>query len=114
MLYVEIASVKFMRLIWFSIQERQTSREGTSTPCVFRISSEGLPLLLPHMTKQIACATPVDFKHLLQYKSIKFPDLVDDGFREKVATLSLGCCVVVLNQGLFYKQIVIVQVLFHA
>lgn len=79
--------------------ERQTSREGTSTPCVFRISSEGLPLLLPHMTKQIACASPVDFKHLLQYKSIKFPDLVDDGFREKVATLALGCCVVVLNQG---------------
>ncbi|KAF5779122.1 putative tRNA (cytosine(34)-C(5))-methyltransferase [Helianthus annuus] len=78
--------------------ERQTSREGVSTACVFRISSEGLPLLLPHMTKQIACASPADFKHLLQYKSIKFPDLVDDGFREKVSTLSLGCCVVVLNK----------------
>ncbi|KAI7738003.1 hypothetical protein M8C21_011343 [Ambrosia artemisiifolia] len=79
--------------------ERQTSREGVATACVFRISSEGLPLLLPHMTKQIACASPGDFKHLLQYKSIKFPDLVDDGFREKVSSLSLGCCVVVLNQG---------------
>lgn len=79
--------------------ERQTSREGTSSPCVFRISSEGLPLLLPHMTKQIASAPPLDFKHLLQYKSIKFPDLVDDGFREKVATLSLGCCAIVLNNG---------------
>ncbi|XP_071692152.1 uncharacterized protein [Rutidosis leptorrhynchoides] len=78
--------------------ERQTSKEGTSSPCVFRISSEGLPLLLPYMTKQIACATPVDFKHLLQYKSIKFPDFVDDGFREKLAALSLGCCVVVLNK----------------
>ncbi|KAI3814028.1 hypothetical protein L1987_18770 [Smallanthus sonchifolius] len=79
--------------------ERQTSREGVSSPCVFRISSEGLPLLLSHMTKQIAYASPVDFKHLLQYKSIKFPDLVDEGFREKVSTLSLGCCVVVLNKG---------------
>ncbi|KAJ9564686.1 hypothetical protein OSB04_000652 [Centaurea solstitialis] len=79
--------------------ERQTSKEGTSSPCVFRISSEGLPLLLPHMTKQIACASPVDFKHLLQYKSIKFPDFVNDGFREKIATLALGCCVVVLNRG---------------
>ncbi|KAL8265684.1 hypothetical protein R6Q59_003028 [Mikania micrantha] len=79
--------------------ERQTSREGVSSPCVFRISSEGLPLLLPHMTKQIASASPVDFMHLLQYKSIKFPDLVDDGFRAKVSTLSLGCCVVVLNKG---------------
>ncbi|KVI03160.1 Bacterial Fmu (Sun)/eukaryotic nucleolar NOL1/Nop2p [Cynara cardunculus var. scolymus] len=63
------------------------------------ISSEGLPLLLPHMTKQIACASPVDFKHLLQYKSIKFPDFVDNGFREKIASVSLGCCVVVLNRG---------------
>ncbi|XP_024974062.1 tRNA (cytosine(34)-C(5))-methyltransferase isoform X2 [Cynara cardunculus var. scolymus] len=79
--------------------ERQTSKEGTSSPCVFRISSEGLPLLLPHMTKQIACASPVDFKHLLQYKSIKFPDFVDNGFREKIASVSLGCCVVVLNRG---------------
>lgn len=79
--------------------ERQTSREGTSSPCVFRISSEGLPLLLPHMTKQIATSPPADFKHLLQFKSIKFPDLVDDRFREQVAHLALGCCVVVLNQG---------------
>nr|XP_043638974.1 RNA cytosine-C(5)-methyltransferase NSUN2-like [Erigeron canadensis] len=79
--------------------ERQTSKEGTSSPCVFRISSEGLPLLLPYMTKQIACASPVDFKHLLQYKSIKFPDFVDNGFRDKLSALSLGCCVVVLNKG---------------
>ncbi|KAL7602109.1 hypothetical protein Lser_V15G22459 [Lactuca serriola] len=78
--------------------ERQTSREGTSSPCVFRISSEGLPLLLPHMTKQITSSPAVDFKHLLQYKSIKFPDIVDDRFREKVAALALGCCVVVLNK----------------
>ncbi|XP_076939728.1 uncharacterized protein LOC143608608 [Bidens hawaiensis] len=79
--------------------ERQTSREGIATACVFRISSEGLPLLLPHMTKQIASAPPVDFKHLLKYKSIKFQDLVNDVFREKVSSLSLGCCVVILNQG---------------
>ncbi|KAK9053455.1 hypothetical protein SSX86_030089 [Deinandra increscens subsp. villosa] len=79
--------------------ERQTSKEGVSSPCMFRISSEGLPLLLPHMTKQIASASPVDVKHLLQYRSVKFQDLVDDGFREKVSTLSLGCCVVVLNKG---------------
>ncbi|KAL4579690.1 hypothetical protein LXL04_015847 [Taraxacum kok-saghyz] len=78
--------------------ERQTSKEGNCSPCVFRISSEGLPLLLPYMTKQIASSPPLDFKHLLQYKSVKFQDIVDDRFREKLAQLSLGCCVVVLNK----------------
>lgn len=82
-------------------QERQSSKEGSLTQCAFRISSEGLPLLLPFMTKQILEASPVDFKHLLQYKTIKFADFVDTGFGEKASQLMLGCCVVVLRKGLF-------------
>lgn len=66
---------------------------------MFRISSEGLPLLLPHITKQIVCAKPEDFKHLLQYKTIKFADFVDAEFRENASKLLLGCCVVVMNKG---------------
>ncbi|XP_059643062.1 uncharacterized protein LOC132284937 [Cornus florida] len=80
--------------------ERQTSKEGNCSPCAFRISSEGLPLLLPHITKQILPVSPVDFKHLLQYKSIKIPDFVDAEFREKASKLMMGCCVVVLNKGI--------------
>ncbi|KAK9285133.1 hypothetical protein L1049_024318 [Liquidambar formosana] len=79
--------------------ERQTSKEGTSSPCTFRISSEGLPLLLPYISKQILCASQVDFKHLLQYKSIKFADFVDAEFGKKASELMLGCCVVVLRRG---------------
>lgn len=79
--------------------ERQTSREGTSTSCAFRISSEGLPLLLPYITKQILCASPVDFKHLLQYKTIRYADFVDAEFGEKASKLMLGCCVVILKKG---------------
>lgn len=79
--------------------ERQTSKEGTSSPCSFRISSEGLPLLLPYITKQILCASLVDFKHILQYKSIKFADFVDAEFGDKASKLMLGCCVVVLRKG---------------
>ncbi|KAK3042964.1 hypothetical protein RJ639_001040, partial [Escallonia herrerae] len=79
--------------------ERQTSKEGTSSTCAFRISSEGLPLLLPHITKQILWASPVDFKHLLKYKTIKFADFVDAEFGERASKLMLGCCVVVLNKG---------------
>ncbi|PHT31271.1 hypothetical protein CQW23_27608 [Capsicum baccatum] len=78
--------------------ERQTSKDGASAPCIFRISSEGLPLMLPHITKQILYAFPADFKHLLQYKSIKFGDFVDAEFGEKASQLLMGCCVVVLNK----------------
>ncbi|GFP93129.1 tRNA (cytosine(34)-c(5))-methyltransferase [Phtheirospermum japonicum] len=78
--------------------ERQTSKEGTSAPCLFRISSEGLPLILPHITKQILYATPVDFKHLLQYKVVKFSDFVNPDVGEKATQLMLGCCVVFLSR----------------
>ncbi|KAE8706956.1 peroxidase 17-like [Hibiscus syriacus] len=77
--------------------ERQTSREGSSAPCLFRISSEGLPVILPYITKQILYASTADFKHLLQYKSIKFSDFVEADFSQKAANLMLGCCVIVLR-----------------
>ncbi|CAH9143091.1 unnamed protein product [Cuscuta epithymum] len=76
---------------------RQPYKDGASAPCVFRISSEGLPLLLPHITNQVLYASLLDFKHLLQYKIIKFADFVDSNFREKASTLLLGFCVVVLD-----------------
>lgn len=79
--------------------ERQSSREGTAAPCSFRISSEGLPVILPYITKQILTISPVDFKHLLQYKSIKYADFVDAAFGEKASNLMLGCCVIVLGTG---------------
>ncbi|XP_022739320.1 tRNA (cytosine(34)-C(5))-methyltransferase-like [Durio zibethinus] len=79
--------------------ERQSSREGSSAPCSFRISSEGLPVILPYVTKQILYASPADFKHLLQYKTIKFADFVDAEFGQKAANLMLGCCVIVLGEG---------------
>ncbi|KAK9130101.1 hypothetical protein Sjap_010588 [Stephania japonica] len=79
--------------------ERQTSKEGTSTKCGYRVSSEGLPLLLPYITKQILYASLADFKHLLQYRTIKFADFVDSKFGEKASELMEGCCVIVLNHG---------------
>ncbi|CAL1352881.1 unnamed protein product [Linum trigynum] len=78
--------------------ERQTSREGTDASCSFRISSEGLPLILPHITKQILNATAVDFIHILKYKTIKFHDFVGAGFGEKASKLMMGCCVIVLKK----------------
>ncbi|XP_021758482.1 tRNA (cytosine(34)-C(5))-methyltransferase-like [Chenopodium quinoa] len=79
--------------------ERQTSKDGNATECRYRISSEGLPVLLPYITKQILLAPIVDFKHLLQYKSIKFDALVDAELVEAASKLELGCCVVVLKEA---------------
>ncbi|CAN6204756.1 unnamed protein product [Urochloa humidicola] len=79
------------------IFERQSSKDGS--PCTFRLSSEGLPLLLPYITKQILYASAIDFQHLLQYRTIKFPDFVDAKFGEEASSLLPGCCVVVLREG---------------
>ncbi|KAG9451475.1 hypothetical protein H6P81_011440 [Aristolochia fimbriata] len=83
------------------IFERQSSKESSSgsSACSFRISSEGLPLLLPYISKQILSAAFADFEHLLKYRTIKFADFVDPSFGEKASKLLLGCCVVALNQG---------------
>ncbi|CAN6196283.1 unnamed protein product [Urochloa humidicola] len=79
------------------IFERQSSKDGS--PCTFRLSSEGLPLLLPYITKQILYASAIDFQHLLQYRTIKFPDFVDAKFGEEASALLPGCCVIVLREG---------------
>jgi len=89
----------------FMLQERQTAREGSSAPCSFRISSEGLPLILPYITKQILHASPADFKHLLQNKEVKFEDFTDAKFGEKAANLLPGCCVVILSVGMCHHAI---------
>ncbi|CAJ1855157.1 unnamed protein product [Sphenostylis stenocarpa] len=85
--------------VGLKIFERQTSCEGRSAQCAFRITSEGLPLILPHISKQILRASAIDFKHLLQYRAVKFADFVDAKFGESAASLMPGCCVVVLGEG---------------
>ncbi|ESQ53256.1 hypothetical protein EUTSA_v10024482mg [Eutrema salsugineum] len=79
--------------------EKQSARECEANSCSFRITSEGLPVILPYMTKQILHATMVDFKNLLLHKSIKFSDFVIPQFGHKAAELALGYCVVVLDDG---------------
>ncbi|XP_058087072.1 uncharacterized protein LOC131234303 isoform X2 [Magnolia sinica] len=89
------------------IFERQTSKEGPSQ-IAYRISSEGLPLLLPYISKQILSVSYADFEHLLRYRIIKFADFVDAAFGEKASKLMLGCCIVVLNTGDQYSPETIV------
>ncbi|KAJ4758815.1 S-adenosyl-L-methionine-dependent methyltransferases superfamily protein [Rhynchospora pubera] len=78
------------------IFERQTVKDEAA--CAYRISSEGLQLLFPYLTKQILYAPFSDFEHLLKYRAVKFVDFVDSTLGQKASALLPGCCVVVLHQ----------------
>ncbi|CAO2169450.1 unnamed protein product [Urochloa humidicola] len=77
--------------------ERHRSKDGCS--CAYRMSYEGLSLLLPYINKRILYASPLDFHRLLQYRTINFAHFVDSRFGEEAASLMPGCCVVVLLEG---------------
>uniref|UniRef100_A0A0A8ZLX2 RNA cytosine-C(5)-methyltransferase NSUN2-like PUA domain-containing protein n=1 Tax=Arundo donax TaxID=35708 RepID=A0A0A8ZLX2_ARUDO len=76
-------------------QETHRSKDGCS--CPYRLTYEGLPLLLPYVSKRILYASPVDFHRLLQYRTINFAHFVDARLGEEAAFLTPGCCVVVLH-----------------
>ncbi|KAG0566732.1 hypothetical protein KC19_7G083400 [Ceratodon purpureus] len=76
------------------IFERQQTKEAST--CIFRISSEGLPVLLPHMTKQIIVANRKDFRLILAEKVVQFSAFNDSTFAAALRELSHGCCVITL------------------
>uniref|UniRef100_A0A0D6R5Z1 SAM-dependent MTase RsmB/NOP-type domain-containing protein n=1 Tax=Araucaria cunninghamii TaxID=56994 RepID=A0A0D6R5Z1_ARACU len=77
--------------------ERQTAKDGAS-PCAYRISSEGLPLLIPYMRRQILYASLVDFRLLLSSRTLPFKAFQDPKFATEVLELEPGCCVIVLRR----------------
>ncbi|KAG6543266.1 hypothetical protein Mapa_015180 [Marchantia paleacea] len=79
------------------IFERQAPME-TVAHCAFRIASEGLPVMLPHMTKQIVHTTRADFKLLLNEKAVPFHAFNEPDFMNALQSLLPGCCVVVLPE----------------
>ncbi|KAL2635588.1 hypothetical protein R1flu_007067 [Riccia fluitans] len=79
------------------IFERQTAKE-TIEHCAFRIASEGLPVLLPHMTKQIVHITKADFKLMLTANAVPFHAFSEADFAKSLRSLLLGCFVVVLPE----------------
>jgi hypothetical protein len=101
LIYVKLNDLNFFlnltNDVIIGFQERQTAKEGSA--CAYRISSEGLQLLLPYVTKQIVYAPVADFERLLKYRAVKFVDFVDSKLGDKASALLPGCCVVVLHQG---------------
>lgn len=77
--------------------ERQTAKEGVSL-CSYRISSEGLPLLLPYLRKQVIYASKEDFELLLSSRTVSFAAFQDPEFRTEASNLVPGCCVLVLKE----------------
>lgn len=104
--------------------ERQDSKDG-KTFCPYRISQEGLPVLLPHITKQIFYPSIREFTAILRDRSVQLPpDLVipaqqangaetkapekervdtriafsDSRALEGISTLQVGCCIAVLHK----------------
>lgn len=95
-----------MHSFMFGNQERQQLKDGAD-PCLFRIASEGLPVLLPHMTKQIVIAPRKDFIQLLANKVVSFSYFNDPAFSAALQNLKHGCCVVALPSGRFKPNMVL-------
>lgn len=55
--------------------ERQEVRDG-SNPCIYRIAQEGLPFLLPYVTKQRLRVPLSVFKQLLTARALRIPHSV--------------------------------------
>lgn len=52
--------------------ERQEVKDG-SNPCIYRLSQEGLPFLLPYITKQRLRLPLGEFKLLLEQRAVRIP-----------------------------------------
>lgn len=76
--------------------ERQTLRENSS-PCAFRITSEGLPGILPHLTKQIIPCSLSDFCLLLSRRSLRFAEFENPELVKAFESSLLGCLVLTLQ-----------------
>uniref|UniRef100_A0A0E0LW42 SAM-dependent MTase RsmB/NOP-type domain-containing protein n=1 Tax=Oryza punctata TaxID=4537 RepID=A0A0E0LW42_ORYPU len=96
-LNVEVGEQLKIASLGLKMFERHRSKDGC--PCLYRLSYEGLPLLLPYISKRILCASPNDFLRLLQYRTVNFAHFIDARFGEEAASLIPGCCVVILREG---------------
>ncbi|PAN35879.1 hypothetical protein PAHAL_6G242600 [Panicum hallii] len=88
-----------LKIVSLGIKMFESHRSKDCCSCAYRLSYEGLSLLLPYVSKRILYASPLDFHRLLQYRSINFAHFVDARFGEEAASLMPGCCVVVLLEG---------------
>eukprot|EP00850_Spirogloea_muscicola_P004927 SM000022S07141 [mRNA] locus=s22:98292:108187:- [translate_table: standard] len=78
--------------------ERQSIKDG-AVKCPFRITSEGLPIVLPHLSRQILMCTPRDFRHLLTRRSVQLGMFQAPALVEALRGVDYGCCIFALDEG---------------
>lgn len=107
--------------------ERQDSKDGKLF-CPYRISQEGLPVLLPHLSKQIFYPSIEEFIAILRDRSVHLPENLvkpvqqgdektitsskaqierltfsDQRAIEGISTIEIGCCVAILHKEYLVK-----------
>jgi hypothetical protein len=77
--------------------QRNNSKGGSGVECIFRVSQDGINLIVPLMTEQriIKTRSFVDFKRLIMHKYHDITDLVDEQLRQSVDKMSIGCFAIV-------------------
>ena len=89
------------------VLERQSQKlaTGGQRSCSYRLSQEGLPVLLPYLTRQLIRPTVREFRAMLQGRGLrigKIPDgkiaLTDPTTLAEVAAASPGCVVMQLRE----------------
>jgi hypothetical protein len=71
--------------------QRNNSKGGSGVECIFRVSQDGINLIVPLMTEQriIKTRSFVDFKRLIMHKYHDITDLVDEQLRQSVDKMSI-------------------------
>ncbi|CAI5463911.1 unnamed protein product [Closterium sp. Yama58-4] len=75
--------------------ERQSTKDG-EVPCCFRLSAEGLPFILPFITRQLVHVPPRDFRLMLSKRSMLLTEL-SEGVAMALEEADMGCVVLVLD-----------------
>ena len=73
-------------------------RAGVETevlPALCRLAQEGLPCVLPHMTRQLCFASTADLRQLLRRRRVDALDFASSAMRAAVAAAQPGSLVVV-------------------
>lgn len=89
---------------------KNSSKFGSNSECIYRISQDGVLNVLPYMTKRLITITDEDdFKQFLKHKmldidsitqSVKSPNL-----RAEISDLTAGCFILALKVGQSYEAL---------
>lgn len=79
---------------------RNSSKFGSNSECIFRISQDGILNVIPYMTKRLIYTEKEDeFKQFLLGKNIDIDEIKGQKVKEEISNLTTGCFVLALKIG---------------